>query len=100
LSSVAPGFCCSRYSMRSMRVSRPSWTEEDSVYLDRRSVAEARRRRASLGVAGVQGRGREGRARWKEPGGRRTTRSSNEGFGRVVVESLDVGRVGNCECDG
>jgi hypothetical protein len=82
--------------MRSMRVSRASWMEEDSVYLDKRSVAEARRRRASEGVAVVQGRGREGRDRWKEPGGRRTTRSSKEGV--VVVEPLEAGRVDDCDC--
>jgi hypothetical protein len=74
--------------------------EDDSVYFERRSLAEVRRARASSRVAWVHVRWRCGRARWKEPGGRRTTRSSKEGFavGIVVVESLDVGLVDDCDC--
>jgi len=100
LSSVAPGFCCSRYIMRSIRVKRASWIEADSVYFERSKVADARRASASSRVAVVQGRWRWGRARWKEPGGRRTTRSSKEvvGVGIVVVESLDDGLDEDCDC--
>jgi len=74
--------------------------DEDSVYLERSKVADARRASASSRVAVVQGRWRWGRARWKEPGGRRTTRSSKEvvGVGIVVVESRDVGLVVDCDC--
>jgi len=86
--------------MRSMRVSRASWIEADSVYFERSRLAEARRASASSRVAIVQGRWRCGRARWKEPGGRRTTRSSKEvvGVGIVAVESRDVGLVEDCDC--
>jgi len=86
--------------MRSMRVNRASWIDEDSVYFERSKVADARRASASSRVAVVQGRCCCGRARWKEPGGRRTTRSSNEvvGVGIVAVESRDVGLVEDCDC--
>ena len=83
-----------------MRVKRASWIDEDSVYFESSKVAEARRASASSRVAVVQGRWRWGRARWKDPGGRRTTRSSKEvvGVGIVVVESREVGRVDDCDC--
>jgi len=83
-----------------MRVKRASWIEADSVYFERSKVAEARRASASSRVAVVQGRWRCGRARWKEPGGRRTTRSSKDvvGVGIVAVESRDVGLVEDCDC--
>jgi len=86
--------------MRSIRVSRASWIDEDSVYLERSKVAEARRASASSRDAVVQGRWRCGRAMWKEPGGRRTTRSSKDvvGVGMVAVESRDVGLVDDCDC--
>ena len=86
--------------MRSIRVSRASWIEADSVYFERSKMADARMASAFSRVAVVQGRWRCGRARWKEPGGRRTTRSSKEvvGVGIVVVESLDDGLDEDCDC--